>query len=70
MGDTLVAKVAARLDLDALSAQLAPQLAETLTSGMSLDQLREKLLDLVAERVFTEELLAAVSTALLAKLGL
>ena len=70
LGDALVARVAAQLDLDALAAQVAPQLAEALTSGLSLEQLCEKLLELVVERIFTAELLAAVSTALLAKFGL
>ena len=70
LGDALVARVAAQMDLDALAAQMAPQLADVLTSGLSLDQLRDKLLGLVAERICTEELLAAVSDALMMKLGL
>ena len=70
LGDALVARVAAQMDLDALASQMTPQLADVLTSGLSLDQLREKLLNVVTERICTEELMAAVSEALMVKLGL
>ena len=69
LGDALVARVAAQMDLQALAAQMTPQVAEALTSGLSLDQLRDRLLGVVAERVCTDDLVAAVSEALTAKLG-
>ena len=70
MESLLLSKVFEQLDIHSLALKLAPELANCILSRLSIDVLKDRLLDLlVAKMAEGPELVDAVSTHILAQLN-
>ena len=69
LADALVARVLVAIDTPALAAKPAAELASTLTSGLSLDMLKDRLMTVLVDKLVNDEaLLCQVSAEVLRRL--